>query len=117
MKTSRLIMLLTSTLLLASATPVWAHAKPQHTSPQAGQTVVAPSELRIDFSETLEPAFSQLQLQSPEGKPVVLENTQVSGKTLRVALPHLSAGIYRVKWTAVARDGHRTQGQYSFSIK
>jgi len=117
MNTARLITLLSSTLLLACASPVWAHAKPQHTSPQAGKTVTAPSELRIDFSETLEPAFSHLQLVSPQGKPVPLPQAQVSAKTLRVQLPQLSAGTYQVKWTAVARDGHHTQGQYSFSVK
>jgi hypothetical protein len=34
-----------------------------------------------------------------------------------VSLPSLSPGTYRVIWSVVARDGHRTEGDYTFTIK
>jgi len=37
--------------------------------------------------------------------------------SLRLALPTLPSGEYRVTWQAVARDGHRTSGDYTFTIK
>ncbi len=36
---------------------------------------------------------------------------------LEVSLPPLSPGIYRVIWNVVARDGHRTEGDYTFTIQ
>jgi methionine-rich copper-binding protein CopC len=32
-------------------------------------------------------------------------------------LPALPSGRYRVFWTVVARDGHRTEGDFSFRVK
>jgi methionine-rich copper-binding protein CopC len=36
---------------------------------------------------------------------------------MSVALPDLAPGVYKVQWTAVAADGHRTQGHYNFTVK
>lgn len=36
---------------------------------------------------------------------------------LEVSVPKLSPGAYRVIWNVVARDGHRTTGDYTFVIK
>ena len=35
---------------------------------------------------------------------------------LDVSVPPLSPGTYRVFWSVVARDGHRTQGDYTFTL-
>ena len=55
------------------------------------------------------------------------ENTMVDNKDgrvnpsdttlLEVSVPRLPPGKYRVIWSVVARDGHHTQGDYTFSIK
>jgi methionine-rich copper-binding protein CopC len=34
-----------------------------------------------------------------------------------VSLPPLPPATYRVIWSVVARDGHRTEGDYAFTIK
>jgi Uncharacterized protein, homolog of Cu resistance protein CopC len=36
---------------------------------------------------------------------------------MHLALPQLTAGRYAVRWTAVATDGHRTQGDFAFIVK
>jgi len=36
---------------------------------------------------------------------------------LEVSVPRLPPGKYRVIWSVVARDGHLTQGDYTFSIR
>jgi methionine-rich copper-binding protein CopC len=36
---------------------------------------------------------------------------------LEVSLPPLAAGKYRVFWSVVARDGHRTEGHFTFQVK
>jgi methionine-rich copper-binding protein CopC len=38
-------------------------------------------------------------------------------KLLEISVPPLAAGTYLVIWNVVARDGHRTNGQYTFTIK
>ena len=54
------------------------------------------------------------------GKQVDQGNSRVDPSNsvlLEVGLPPLPAGTYRVIWNVVARDGHRTTGDYSFTIK
>ena len=109
-----------ASLLLTVASPVWAHAKPEQMSPQANQVVAAPKEVQIDFSEALEPSFSSIEVLNAKGTQVNTASAKVDAKaekTLRVALPVLPTGKYQVKWNAVARDGHRTHGDYSFSVQ
>ncbi len=107
-------------LLLGSAGQAWAHAHPVHESPAPNATVTAPTEVRISYDDPLEPAFSHLTVQDAQGKQVNQAKSSVEGETrkiLRVALPELTAGQYKVQWAAVADDGHRTQGTYTFTVK
>jgi methionine-rich copper-binding protein CopC len=39
------------------------------------------------------------------------------GTLLEVGLPPLPPGRYRVFWSVVARDGHRTEGDFPFRVK
>jgi methionine-rich copper-binding protein CopC len=36
---------------------------------------------------------------------------------LQVGLPPLGPGVYKVRWSVLAVDGHRTQGDYTFTLK
>ena len=36
---------------------------------------------------------------------------------LKVGVPSLPSGKYRVFWSVVARDGHRTEGDFPFRIR
>ena len=38
-------------------------------------------------------------------------------KLLEVSVPRLPKGTYHVVWKVVARDGHRTSGDYEFTVK
>ena len=101
-------------------TLAFAHAKPEHQSPAAETTVSAPKEVRLDFNETLEPAFSLLTVYNTKNQAVSTARASVdeaTHKTLSVPLPTLPAGLYTVRWAAVGPDGHRTKGSYSFSVK
>ncbi|TAM86481.1 MAG: copper resistance protein CopC [Candidimonas sp.] len=107
-------------LTLGVAGQAWAHAHPVHETPAPGATVAAPEQVRISYDNPLESAFSHLTVRNAEGKPVNRAKSSVEGrsrKIMRVALPALSAGKYEVRWVAVADDGHRTQGHYTFTVK
>jgi methionine-rich copper-binding protein CopC len=38
-------------------------------------------------------------------------------RVLEVTVPTLPAGKYRVFWSVIARDGHRTEGDFRFHVK
>ncbi|MDR5756887.1 copper homeostasis periplasmic binding protein CopC [Caballeronia sp. LZ035] len=97
-----------------------AHALPKLQQPGPGATVSAPHEVAIDFGEALEPTFSKLLVTNAQGTQVNTEKSVVADsdkKHMSVALPALQPGVYKVQWTALAADGHRTQGHYNFTVK
>jgi methionine-rich copper-binding protein CopC len=98
-----------------------AHVFPDHSDPKVGATVQdSPSNVRIWFDGALEPAFSTIVVRDEKGKQVDKGNAQVDpgdATLLQVGLPPLPAGVYRVIWNVVARDGHRTEGDYTFVVK
>ncbi len=105
-------------ILMPSAT--FAHVFPQTQSPSAGSEVSAPASVTIVFDGPLEPAFSSVTVSNSTGKQVTVAKAQVdphNKKTISVALPPLPPDKYTVYWVAVASDGHRTHGDYSFSVK
>jgi methionine-rich copper-binding protein CopC len=99
----------------------WGHAFPQRSEPPAGATLAAaPTLVRIWFDAALEPAFSSLRVQTARGQPIPHEEGQVDARDatlLTARLPPLAPGAYRVLWSVVARDGHRTEGTYTFTIQ
>ena len=97
------------------------HAFPDHSDPKVGATLSAPPVgVYIWFDGDLEPAFSRITVQDASGKKVDQGNGRVdpsNSALLEVGLPALPAGTYRVIWNVVARDGHRTTGDFTFTIK
>ncbi len=107
-------------LTLALSVPAFAHVFPQKQEPGAGTTVAAPAKVRIAFDGNLEPAFSALTVTDAAGKPVGTAKAAVDPQhpnVIELALPPLAAGKYTVEWVAVAADGHRTHGDYTFIVK
>lgn len=102
------------------ASAAFAHVFPQKQEPGAGATVVSPAAVKITFDGPLEPAFSSLTVTDAAGKQMntakaVVDTHQPA--VITVALPTLPAGHYTVHWIAVADDGHRTHGDYTFDVK
>jgi methionine-rich copper-binding protein CopC len=100
----------------------WAHAFPDHSDPRVGHTVeAAPGTVRIWFDGDIEPVFSTLRVENAGGQRVDKGDGHVDGRDktlLEVSLPAgLGAGKYRVFWSVIARDGHRTEGDYAFRVK
>ncbi|TDN63056.1 copper resistance protein CopC [Paraburkholderia sp. BL10I2N1] len=105
-------------ILIPSA--AFAHVFPQTQSPSAGAEVSAPENVTVVFDGPLEPAFSSLTVSNSTGKQVNTVKAQVDPngkKSIHVALPPLPPDRYTVHWVAVASDGHRTHGNYSFRVK
>ena len=107
-------------LLIASASPVFAHAHLKNSQPVAGSTVEkAPTELTLRFSERLEPAFCNVKVVDAAGNRVDLgkaAHDSVDPNVLHVALGPVSSGSYTVVWRVVATDGHAMTGTFAFTI-
>ena len=79
----------------------------------------SPKEIRLTFSEGIEPRFSGIDLATGDDRTVATGAAvvdPVNAKQLVLALPPLAPGSYRVRWHVVSVDTHRTEGEYSFAV-
>lgn len=108
-------------LMIFSCQFAQAHAHPTHQAPAAGATVTtSQKDVVIDFDDSLEPAFSSVTVADTHGNAITSGKAVVDAsnrKRMSVALNPLAPGVYTVSWVAVAADGHRTQGHYTFTVK
>jgi methionine-rich copper-binding protein CopC len=113
-------LMLALTMLLVPGAPR-AHAYLDHADPKVGSTVhSSPGHVRIWFDSQLEPAFCSIVVEAPDGTKVDDGRGSVDPSDhtlLQAAVPQLAPGTYRVVWSVVARDGHRTSGSYEFTVK
>jgi methionine-rich copper-binding protein CopC len=118
MRTKIFIFLLMA-LVMQSATQ--AHAFLDHAEPKVGSTGDPPTEVKIWFTEEVEPAFSTIQVMDANGKQIDKKDTHLDEKDktlLIVSVPKdLPAGEYKVVWSVVARDTHHTHGDFKFTVK
>ncbi len=104
-------------LAVFSGTAAHAHAFLDHASPLVGGTVAAaPREVSLWFTQSLEPAFSRVEVTDANGSRVDQGKAQVSGSTMRVGLKPLGAGTYRVHWHVLSVDTHTSQGSFTFHV-
>lgn len=117
MKTSAAAILALASVLSNS---VWAHAHLRTPSPAPDSIVAAPADLRLSFSEGVEPAFSEVTLVNDKGEVVKTQVHRADGDDSTLiaapALP-LSTGAWDVQWKVVSVDTHRSEGHYRFTIK
>jgi len=110
----------TTLSLSLAANSAFAHAQLEKATPSVGSTVASASELRLEFSEGVEPKFSGATLGGnagavPLGKPAV-DPSDDKILIIKIEKP-LAAGVYTVNWHAVSVDTHHTQGDFNFTVK
>ncbi len=98
-----------------------AHAQLDKAVPAVGGTVASPPEIRLKFTEGVEPRFSGIALSSEGGAAVPLGAPSVDpadDSVLIAKVPKtLPPGVYTVTWHAVSVDTHKTQGSFTFTVK
>ncbi len=114
--------MLTALVFLVALSEVsWGHAFPDHSDPKVGSTVEgSPPQVRIWFDGYIEAAFSTLMVHTAAGKMLAKSDSRVNPSDptlLEVNLPLQPVGKYIVIWSVISRDGHKTNGDYSFTIK
>lgn len=112
---------LAALLSLATIPRARAHAFLDHTAPVVGGTVKqAPADVRLWYTQGLEPAFSRVQVFDASGKEVDKKDVHLDAKNdhlLIVSLPALGAGTYKVVWRVVSVDTHPTEGSFTFKVE
>lgn len=98
-----------------------AHAHLKVQTPAADATVSsAPKVLTLNFSEGIEPNFSGVKVTGPDNAVVKTGKLDLEpSNNTQVNVPiegELAAGKYQVSWHVVSVDGHKTKGQYSFTV-
>lgn len=111
----------TALVSVALSGAAYAHAKLEAAQPPIGGTVKdAPTELDLKFSEELNLKFTGVKLTGPDKKAIKTDDAMLmdGDKEYMVSLPAgLGAGTYKVEWHALSRDGHKTHGDYEFTVK
>ena len=107
-------------ILVAASTCLKAHAFLKDADPGVGSTIQrSPSEVRIRFTENIEPAVSSIQVFDASGKEVDKHDLHLDRSNhalLHISLPQLHAGTYKVVWRVVSVDTHVTSGNFTFRV-
>lgn len=97
-----------------------AHARLDHAVPAAGASVsAAPQQVELSFSETVEPAFSTVEVLDQkgehfeQGKPELVPGNE---RVLRVVLKPVPSGTYKVVWRVTSVDTHRSSGSFTLTV-
>ena len=112
---------LTVIALLLVASNAWTSAFLDHAEPAMGSTVDRPpTEIKIWFTESLEPQFCQIQLVDHRGRLVTQNRAEVDSSDpslLTLSVPALRPGKYKVSWRVASVDTHMTVGNFSFAVR
>jgi len=107
-------------IVAAGSAKVEAHAFLKRAEPAVGSTVqTSPGEVRVLFTEKIEPALSTVQVFDASGREVDKRDVRLDRSNhalLHVSLPRLEPGSYKVVWRVVSVDTHVTNGSFSFRV-
>jgi methionine-rich copper-binding protein CopC len=88
-------------ILVAASARLEAHAFLKDANPGVGSAIqTSPSEVRIRFTENIEPAVSSIQVFDASGKEVDKRDLHLDGSDhalLRISLPRLGVGCCHVE--------------------
>jgi hypothetical protein len=114
------LLALLSSAVVAPQSVAFAHAFLERASPPVGSEIpAAPPELSITFTEGVEPLFSTIVVDGPDGAAIATSKAHSESgndRRLIVALPKLLPGTYTVIWHATSVDTHKTEGTYKFTV-
>ena len=110
--------LLLSLSLELFGSPAWAHAYPAVSVPNDGATVKeSPREMRIQFTEGIELAFSRITVKRRNGEVVSQGKLrQLANDTVAIDLKPLRPGNYTAEWQVLSVDTHITEGVLHFTL-
>lgn len=116
----RALLALALAALAMTSGEAFAHAMLERAQPAVGSVVKsAPAELRLAFSERVEPDLSAVEVRDASGRRVDAGalRSEDDGTVLAVPLAGaLPPGRYKVVWRILSVDTHVTRGDFSFTV-
>jgi copper transport protein len=118
----RRLVLLGLAVAAALALPgaAWGHAALLKTEPVASRTInAAPPEVRLTYSEPIEPRFAIVSVTDAAGRQVTIGHpTSAQGAPQSIVAPlrHVPEGWYLVFWRVISADGHPVRGAFTFAV-
>jgi copper resistance protein C len=104
-----------------TATVAAGHAVLQRAEPRVESKLKrAPDDVKLYFTERLEPAYSAFRVLNDQGVQVDRRDSRVDRANptlLRGTLPPLPPGTYKVQWRVLSIDGDVTEGAFTFRIE
>ncbi|WP_112486868.1 copper resistance protein CopC [Thiomonas sp. X19] len=97
----------------------YAHSFPKIEVPPMNGTVKSvPTQVAITFTEELNAHFSGIRVENSKGQRVDTGAGHLAANHLlfTVALKPIGPGTYTVLWHALSDDGHKTHGEYRFTV-
>jgi copper transport protein len=105
---------------LALPTAVWGHASLLATQPQAsGVLAQPPTQVRLTYSERIEPRFAVISVTDARGKQVTAggpARAPDDEDAIVVPVHRLPQGWYLVWWRVISADGHPVRGAFTFAV-
>ncbi len=99
------------------ATPAAAHAVLVSSTPPLGGAIAAGHQhLLFRFNSRIDHEHSRLMLTGPDGRSLVLPIEAASAENALETEADLAPGGYRLRWQALALDGHVTRGDVPFTV-
>ena len=115
----RLLLVLAASVL--TVTTAAGHAVLKSAEPRVESKLKrAPEEVKLYFSERLEPAYSSVRVVDDRGQRVDRGDGRVDRANpvlLRATLPPLPPGTYSVKWRVLSIDADVTEGAFTFRVE
>ncbi|MTC51246.1 copper homeostasis periplasmic binding protein CopC [Providencia alcalifaciens] len=100
----------------------FAHAHLKNQLPAEGAALEqAPEAITLNFSEGIEVNFTKVNVTDENKQTIKTGKAALDpSNNTKVIIPvesKLAAGKYDVQWSVVSVDGHKTKGNYSFTVK
>lgn len=100
----------------------FAHAHLKDQLPAEGAALEqAPEAITLNFSEGIEVNFTKVNVTDENKQTIKAGKAALDpSNNTKVIIPvesKLAAGKYDVQWSVVSVDGHKTKGNYSFTVK
>ena len=113
--------LIATVAVLSLPVALWAHAHLRRSEPAANEKLtVAPSAIRLWYSERPELAFTQVRLRAADSSEITLGTiARMTDDPMGVTVPiatSLPSGKYTVLWRTAAADGHASSGSFGFEL-
>jgi copper transport protein len=114
------VALAATVLVVGTASPAFAHAVLQETTPTAGQILdQPPNEVTLGFSEPVEVALGAIRVFDSNGRRLDIGDVSHPGgdqSRVQAELPDLGDDSYVVTWRVISADAHPVRGAFTFQV-